>query len=608
MSKLSEIISQRRASGQSRTGSFFGSLKDKIKEKIDPRQILNQTGILTALFPSLKAYKATTGSERVSGSGAPSWLDVKTKNVEVERIEKNTEIFAKNSMYFSEIARDINVSRINVGKLIKLVSSSAAEKADMYYKKTSEMEKSYESKFKSESKKSTRVDNKSKKSSFSWIKMIGLIGTVGVSYLLLDFIKNKEKSIVKEIYDELDEKFDSFKNNFLDFKEENFTNLYTEITELFSDKKSIPLFSELEKQTDNNIESFSKDFSLASIKDYILDGTGPLKKYETGISDFKGKLAEAATNVFPAAAASTMPSITSKPDSSTGTSSLGRSAPTTPTATGRTYNGELGSLSAKYESGKDGSMAVGRDKSGGTSYGKYQIASKVGSMDLFLKLLQKNDPEAHARLIAAGPQDAGVNGRFAQEWKKLVSEGRIQKSEREFAMDKIFKPAMAGLKDQDLSRLIDSNKGLQEMVFSMSIQHGPAGAPAILNKVYRKGMTPQQLTNAAYTERAADGGMRYFSNSTKDERASVVNRFERERQDVLNTISLMPTSGTSTSSIMDNLSRGVVANDMRKKSQVLIINRPYTVMASAPIGAPIGDQSNKKNDNGLNALMQSQYS
>ena len=195
--------------------------------------------------------------------------------------------------------------------------------------------------------------------------------------------------------------------------------------------------------------------------------------------------------------------------------------------------GALGSLSQKYESGTAGSMAVGRDKSGGTSYGKYQIASKVGAMDDFLKLLKKNDPEAHARLMAAGPQDAGAEGKFAQEWKKLAGEGKIQKSEKEFAVDKIFQPAMKGIKDQDLSKMISGNKGLQEMMFSMAIQHGGGGAPAILNKVFKKGMSPTQLTEAAYAERGADGGQRYFGKSSEGERAGVISRFGREKQDVL---------------------------------------------------------------------------
>jgi hypothetical protein len=55
------------------------------------------------------------------------------------------------------------------------------------------------------------------------------------------------------------------------------------------------------------------------------------------------------------------------------------------------------------------------------------------------------------------------------------------------------------------------------------------------------------------------------------------------------------------------MSSVAVAEDMRKKSQVLIINRTSTEtieMASAPNGG----QSNKTNENeSLNALLQSQY-
>ena len=365
MSKLSEIVSRRRSSGQSRTGALFGSLKDKVKETIDPRRIFNQTGILTALFPSLKAYKSDSTTQKFNNTGAPSRLDVKTKNIQVENIEKNTQIFAKNSMYFSEIARDINVSRINVGKLVRLVSPAAAEKVDMYYKKTSEMEKSYESKFKSESKKSTRVDNKSKKSSFSWIKMIGLIGTVGISYLLLDFIKNKEESIVKEIYDDLDEKFDSFKNNFLDFKEKAFIDF---------DKERLQLIGKLESQTDGMIDTLSKDFTFKSIYDYIVDGTGPLKKYETAVASFKDTLGQSITNVFPAAAASTLPTVTPKPDSSTGTPSLGRStSPERSTSRGFNLNEAIGGA----ESGGNYDITFGdRVNSSGVIYNTVEVGGR----------------------------------------------------------------------------------------------------------------------------------------------------------------------------------------------------------------------------------------
>ena len=46
-------------------------------------------------------------------------------------------------------------------------------------------------------------------------------------------------------------------------------------------------------------------------------------------------------------------------------------------------------------------------------------------------------------------------------------------------------------------------------------------------------MSAEQLTEAAYAERGADGGQRYFGKSSEGERAGVVSRFGREKQDVL---------------------------------------------------------------------------
>lgn len=197
-------------------------------------------------------------------------------------------------------------------------------------------------------------------------------------------------------------------------------------------------------------------------------------------------------------------------------------------APGRAPGGALGSLAQKYESGAAGSMAVGVDKVGGTSYGKYQIASKVGAMDDFLKMLDKTNPEAAARLRGAGPADAGTGGKFAQEWKALAKSGALGDAESQFAMEKIYKPAMGGLKDQGLKKMIEGNKGLQEMFHSTAIQHGAGGGAGILNKVYKQGMSQEDLVKAVYAER----GTR-FGGSTEQVRASVQGRFGREQQDVL---------------------------------------------------------------------------
>ena len=59
MATLSEVVRRRRElESRSRTSALVGGVGEKLKEKFDPRQMLNQTGILATLFPSLKAFQA----------------------------------------------------------------------------------------------------------------------------------------------------------------------------------------------------------------------------------------------------------------------------------------------------------------------------------------------------------------------------------------------------------------------------------------------------------------------------------------------------------------------------------------------------------------------
>jgi hypothetical protein len=69
---------------------------------------------------------------------------------------------------------------------------------------------------------------------------------------------------------------------------------------------------------------------------------------------------------------------------------------------------ELGFLSERFEASSAGSLAIGYDSTGGTSYGKYQIASKTGTMKSFLSFLKANGYDvAYKKLIAAGNPDTG---------------------------------------------------------------------------------------------------------------------------------------------------------------------------------------------------------
>lgn len=197
----------------------------------------------------------------------------------------------------------------------------------------------------------------------------------------------------------------------------------------------------------------------------------------------------------------------------------GPAAPSAPAHEG------LGGMAAAFESGKAGSQAVGWDSTGGTSFGKYQIATKTGTMDKFMEHLKTSNPEAFERLSAAGPADSGKGGKFAEEWKKLAGEGKLQQAEHDFIKKTHYDVGVGKVKDKGLQEKIGKSKALQEVMWSTSVQHGGGGAGGIFNKVYKEGMSEEDLIKAIYKER---GGR--FGSSTAQVRSSVQNRFAQEQQ------------------------------------------------------------------------------
>lgn len=182
----------------------------------------------------------------------------------------------------------------------------------------------------------------------------------------------------------------------------------------------------------------------------------------------------------------------------------------------------LGAIAERFETGGKGSGIVGWDSTGGTSYGKYQIASKTGAMDDFLKFIKDKNPEIYEKLKAAGPADAGKGGNFAQVWQELASSGAFGNLEEDFIKTQSYDVTMKKL-SPELQKFIESNEALKQMLFSTSVQHGGSGAAGILNKVWKPGMTEEQLVQAVYGERATR-----FGSSTPEVQQSVQNRFARE--------------------------------------------------------------------------------
>jgi|688.fasta_scaffold00352_43 GH24 family phage-related lysozyme (muramidase) len=153
-SRLTEIYLAQKSTG----GGLASALAERAKEKYDPRQVFNQSGLLAALLPSVfKAYKSPSKSalkrpssmvdKSLASSFSPTLenkIDLLANESKITQI--NTKITAKNSSVLPMMARDMNLTRQNIQKIAKIQAGSAATKADMFFKRSAEREKEYESK------------------------------------------------------------------------------------------------------------------------------------------------------------------------------------------------------------------------------------------------------------------------------------------------------------------------------------------------------------------------------------------------------------------------------------------------------------------------------
>jgi hypothetical protein len=208
----------------------------------------------------------------------------------------------------------------------------------------------------------------------------------------------------------------------------------------------------------------------------------------------------------------------------------------------------LGSLAAKFESGSEGIAAIGYDRKGGTSYGKYQIASRVGTMDSFISYLQDRAPDLAERLNAAGPANTGGrSGRMPAEWRAIAAEQptRFEQLQNDFIHISHFEPAMRGVAEGTGLVFEKMPLALQEVLFSTAVQHGPSGATRIITQAAQRvgaqkiqtgdgkksaaaKKAEEQLITQIYNLRAGQ-----FISSTAQVQSAVRNRLRQEMREAI---------------------------------------------------------------------------
>ena len=251
----------------------------------------------------------------------------------------------------------------------------------------------------------------------------------------------------------------------------------------------------------------------------------------------------------------------------------------------------LGGISGKYESGKTGvatiSGGMGGKDPGGVSYGKYQLSSKNGgTMALFLK-----SPEGKPFAQFFEGMQPGTK-EFSAAYKKVVEQQgqAFEKAQHDFIERTHYKPVegMASKLGFDTS-----NRGVQEALFSQSVQHGQKGNKQILEnaaKLAGPNASAEQQVQAIYKARGE-----YVKGLSMDEgvKKSVLSRYEKEGKEVAALSTTPSASGTALASASTTVADG----KMQTTSSPMVINAPSNTKVTNQGGQQGGGTASAYNQN-----------
>lgn len=210
-------------------------------------------------------------------------------------------------------------------------------------------------------------------------------------------------------------------------------------------------------------------------------------------------------------------------------------SPDNPTGSGTDNNElELGILSAQYESeGNPGVISFNPGDPGGKSYGAWQLASRKGSVDLFLKWLKEVNSDFYLPLSSAKQKDGNVLGwNFDSTWKKLAvaDEAGFLKAQHDYIKHAYYDKAAQKLQEKYDFDISTRSFALKNVLWSTAVQHGSDAAASIFAKTNLAG-DDAEIINGVYNERQNVDV--YFKNCSYHVKKGLIARFTKERKDAL---------------------------------------------------------------------------
>lgn len=199
----------------------------------------------------------------------------------------------------------------------------------------------------------------------------------------------------------------------------------------------------------------------------------------------------------------------------------------------------LGQTSKMFESGKGGAgtVSTGRGDAGGASYGTYQLSSKTGTLDEFLK-----DSGYAKQFQGLRPGSSEFNAK----WKEIAqNDPNFGNAQHDFIKRTHFDKQMAHLKKGGVD-LSGRGAAVQDAVWSTSVQFG--GSTDIIKKAL-KGQDPSKMSDEdivrAIQEYKKANNDSLFKSSSDAVRAGTLKR-EQSEEDRL--VALARRANTATAS------------------------------------------------------------
>jgi hypothetical protein len=185
----------------------------------------------------------------------------------------------------------------------------------------------------------------------------------------------------------------------------------------------------------------------------------------------------------------------------------------------------LGKVAAQFESGgKAGTVSSGEGDFGGKSYGAFQLSSKTGDVDKFLKSSGYADKFAGMKV---GSKE------FDAKWKEMGEDKDFAKAQQQHAVKTHYDPQMAKLQKGGVD-LSGKGAGVQEAIMSTANQYG-ANSDVILKALKGKDtdkMSDKDIINAIQDYKA-ENVKTQFKSSSSAVQAGVAKRIEQERAALL---------------------------------------------------------------------------